>query len=57
MELDKVIDQVKAGKKGDALVLPKVAISSDSATKGEFTNAYAWAKHGLPMRSPRPSPA
>jgi methylenetetrahydromethanopterin dehydrogenase len=44
VELDKVIDQVKAGKKGDALVLPKVVVSSDSATKGEFTNAYAWAK-------------
>ena len=44
MELDKVIDQVKAGKKGDALVLPKVAISSDSAVKGEFMNPYALAK-------------
>jgi methylenetetrahydromethanopterin dehydrogenase len=44
MELDKVIDQVKAGKTGDALVLPKVVVSSDSATKGEFTNPYAWAK-------------
>jgi methylenetetrahydromethanopterin dehydrogenase len=44
VELDKVIDQVKAGKKGDALVLPKVAISSDSAVKGEFTNPYALAK-------------
>jgi methylenetetrahydromethanopterin dehydrogenase len=44
VELDKVIDQVKAGKKGDALVLPKVVVSSDSATKGEFTTAYAWAK-------------
>jgi methylenetetrahydromethanopterin dehydrogenase len=44
VELDKVIDQVKAGKKGDALILPKVVVSSDSATKGEFTNAYAWAK-------------
>lgn len=44
MELDKVIDQVKAGKKGDALVLPKVVISSDKAVAGEFTNPYALAK-------------
>jgi len=44
IELDKVIDQVKAGKKGDALVLPKVAVSADSAVKGEFTNPYALAK-------------
>ncbi|MDD1671884.1 MAG: F420-dependent methylenetetrahydromethanopterin dehydrogenase [Methanomicrobiales archaeon] len=44
VELDKVIDQVKAGKKGDALVLPKVVVSSDSAVKGEFTNPYALAK-------------
>ena len=44
MELDKVIDQVKAGKKGDALVLPKMVVNSDNAVKGEFNNPYALAK-------------
>jgi methylenetetrahydromethanopterin dehydrogenase len=44
MELDKVIDQVKAGKKGADLVLPKMVVNSDNATKGEFTNPYAQAK-------------
>ncbi len=43
-ELDKVIDQVKAGKKGADLVLPKMVVNSDNATKGEFTNPYALAK-------------
>jgi methylenetetrahydromethanopterin dehydrogenase len=44
MELDKVIDQVKAGKKGADLVLPKMVVNSDNATKGEFMNPYAHAK-------------
>jgi methylenetetrahydromethanopterin dehydrogenase len=44
MELDKVIDQVKAGKKGADLVLPKMVVNSDNATKGEFSNPYALAK-------------
>ena len=44
LELDKVIDQVKAGKKGDELVLPKVVLNSDNSTKGEFNNPYALAK-------------
>ena len=43
-ELDKVIDQVKEGKKGAELVLPKLVVNSDNATKGEFTNPYALAK-------------
>jgi len=44
MELDKVIDQVKAGKKGKDLVLPKVVMTSDKAVDGEFSNPYALAK-------------
>lgn len=44
MELDKVIDQVKAGKKGADLALPKVVMTSDKAVEGEFTNPYALAK-------------
>jgi methylenetetrahydromethanopterin dehydrogenase len=44
MELDKVIDQVKAGKKGKDLELPKVVMTSDKAVAGEFTNPYALAK-------------
>lgn len=43
-ELDKVIDQVKEGKKGADLVLPKVVMSSDKAVEGEFSNPYALAK-------------
>ena len=43
-ELDKVIDQVKAGKKGADLVLPKVVMTSDKAVEGEFSNPYALAK-------------
>jgi methylenetetrahydromethanopterin dehydrogenase len=42
--IDKVIDQVKAGKKGDALELPKIIMSTDKAVEGEFTNPYALAK-------------
>jgi methylenetetrahydromethanopterin dehydrogenase len=42
--LDQVIDQVKAGKKGDALALPKVVMTSDKAIEKEFTNPYALAK-------------
>jgi len=44
MELDKVIDPVKAGKKGADLALPKVVMTSDKAVEGEFTNPYALAK-------------
>jgi methylenetetrahydromethanopterin dehydrogenase len=44
MAVDQVIDQVKAGKKGAELVMPKLVISSDKAVEGEFTNAYALAK-------------
>ena len=44
LELDKVIDQVKAGQKGEQLVLPKVVMTTDKAVDGEFTNAYALAK-------------
>jgi methylenetetrahydromethanopterin dehydrogenase len=43
-ELDKVIDQVKEGKKGAELVLPKVVMNSDKAVAGEFSNPYALAK-------------
>ena len=42
--IDKVIDQVKAGKKGDALELPKIVMTTDKAVQGEFTNPYALAK-------------
>ncbi len=44
VELDKVIDQVKAGKKGADLVLPKMVVTSDKAVEGEFVNPYAMAK-------------
>ncbi len=44
MGLDKVIDQVKAGKSGDALELPKIVMTSDLAVEGEFSNPYAQAK-------------
>ncbi|MDD1712761.1 MAG: F420-dependent methylenetetrahydromethanopterin dehydrogenase [Methanoregulaceae archaeon] len=44
MALDDVINQVKAGKKGAELVLPKVVMTSDKAVMGEFTNPYALAK-------------
>ncbi|MFA7562659.1 MAG: F420-dependent methylenetetrahydromethanopterin dehydrogenase [Methanoculleus sp.] len=43
-ELDKVIDQVKAGKKGADIALPKVVMTSDKAVDGEFSNPYALAK-------------
>jgi len=42
--LDEVIDQVKAGKKGKDLVLPKIGMTSDKAVEGEFSNPYAYAK-------------
>ena len=42
--LDKVIDQVKAGKKGAELELPKVIMTTDKAVDGEFTNPFALAK-------------
>lgn len=44
LALDKVIDQVKAGKKGADLELPKIVMTADKAVDGEFTNAYALAK-------------
>jgi methylenetetrahydromethanopterin dehydrogenase len=44
LALDKVIDQVKAGKKGADLELPKIVMTTDKAVDGEFTNAYALAK-------------
>lgn len=44
LALDKVIDQVKAGKKGAELELPKLVVTSDKAVEGEFTNPYAMAK-------------
>ena len=43
-ELDKVIDQIKEGKKGADLVLPKIVMTSDRAVDGEFSNPYALAK-------------
>ncbi len=42
--IDLVIDQVKAGKKGAELVLPKIVMTTDKAVDGEFTNNYALAK-------------
>ncbi|MCP1714232.1 methylenetetrahydromethanopterin dehydrogenase [Methanocalculus alkaliphilus] len=42
--LDEVIDQVKAGKKGADLVLPKIVMTADKAVDGEFVNPYAHAK-------------
>ncbi|MDD4127381.1 MAG: F420-dependent methylenetetrahydromethanopterin dehydrogenase, partial [Methanomicrobium sp.] len=42
--IDAVIDQVKAGKKGAELELPKIVMTSDKAVEGEFTNPYAYAK-------------
>ena len=44
LALDKVIDQVKAGKKGAELELPKIVMTTDKAVDGEFTNPYALAK-------------
>jgi Coenzyme F420-dependent N(5),N(10)-methenyltetrahydromethanopterin dehydrogenase len=44
LALDQVIDQVKAGKKGADLVLPKIVMTADKAVEGEFTNPYALAK-------------
>ncbi|MBP7119821.1 MAG: F420-dependent methylenetetrahydromethanopterin dehydrogenase [Methanolinea sp.] len=42
--LDGVTDQIKAGKKGAEVVMPKLVITSDKAVDGEFTNPYAMAK-------------
>jgi methylenetetrahydromethanopterin dehydrogenase len=42
--LDDVINQVKAGKKGAEIVLPKLVMTTDKAVAGEFTNPYALAK-------------
>jgi methylenetetrahydromethanopterin dehydrogenase len=39
-----VIDQVKEGKKGEQIALPKVVMTSDKAVDCEFTNPYAVAK-------------
>jgi methylenetetrahydromethanopterin dehydrogenase len=44
LALDQVIDQVKAGKKGADIVLPKIVMTADKAVEGEFTNPYALAK-------------
>jgi methylenetetrahydromethanopterin dehydrogenase len=44
LALDQVIDQVKAGKKGADIVLPKIVMTTDKAVEGEFTNPYALAK-------------
>ena len=42
--IDQVIDQVKAGKKGADLAMPKLIVTSDKAVDGEFSNPYALAK-------------
>ncbi|HQJ39359.1 MAG TPA: F420-dependent methylenetetrahydromethanopterin dehydrogenase [Methanoregulaceae archaeon] len=42
--IDQVIDQVKAGKKGADLAMPKLVVTSDKAVDGEFSNPYALAK-------------
>ncbi len=42
--LDEVIDQVKAGKSGADIVLPKIVMTADKAVKDEFSNPYAYAK-------------
>jgi len=42
--IDKVIDQVKEGKKGAELELPKIVMTSDKAVVDEFSNPYAYAK-------------
>ncbi len=42
--LDEVINQVKAGKKGAEIVLPKLVMTTDKAVAGEFSNPYALAK-------------
>lgn len=44
LALDDVVNQVKAGKKGAELVLPKIVMTTDKAVAGEFTNPYALAK-------------
>lgn len=44
LALDKVIDQVRAGRKGAELELPRIVMTSDKAVEGEFTNPYALAK-------------
>ncbi len=44
LAIDAVIDQVKAGKKGAEIELPKLVVTSDKAIKDEFTNPYALAK-------------
>src|SRR5512137_1555579 len=44
LALDKVIDQVKTGKKGAELELPKIVMTTDKAVEGEFVNNYALAK-------------
>jgi methylenetetrahydromethanopterin dehydrogenase len=42
--LDEVTNQVKAGKTGEAIVLPKIVMTTDKAVAGEFSNPYALAK-------------
>ena len=44
LAIDAVIDQVKAGKKGAELELPKIVMTSDKAVVDEFSNPYAYAK-------------
>ena len=44
LALDRVIDQVRAGKKGAELELPKIVMTSDKAVEGEFVSPYALAK-------------
>ncbi|MDR2855162.1 MAG: F420-dependent methylenetetrahydromethanopterin dehydrogenase [Methanomicrobiales archaeon] len=44
LALDEVVDQVKAGKSGKDLALPKIVMTADKAVAGEFTNSYAYAK-------------
>ncbi|MDD1703820.1 MAG: F420-dependent methylenetetrahydromethanopterin dehydrogenase [Methanoregula sp.] len=44
LALDNVIDQVKAGRKGEELELPRIVMTSERAVEGEFTNPYALAK-------------
>ena len=42
--LDAVIDQIKAGKTGADIELPKIVMTADKAVKDEFSNPYACAK-------------
>jgi len=57
VELDKVIDQVKAGKKGDALVLPKMVVSSTLPQRASSRTRMHGPRPVPRTRSPRRSPA